>query len=547
MEQYRFKIADEDWEFDQIHRLNYQTFVEEIPQHERKESGILVDRFHSENTYVVCVSDNELLGMIAVRDKRLFSLDEKIKDLDSYLPAGCESLCELRLLAIRSNKRYRKIIKGLFTTLASLCESRGYDTALISATTTQLRLYRNLGFTPFGPLVGSEGAQFQPMYLTFDSYSDFKRNSLLLRGLGSDKNEEVPNSMKEEFLFLPGPVELSDEVKREFERSSVSHRSERFLNDFRETKSLLCSLVNARNAEILTGTGTLANDVIAGQLSLMEGKGMILSNGEFGERLRDHALRFNLNFTFINENWGDRLQPQRVEYELQNEDIVWLWLVHCETSTGVLNDLEDFSAMCERYSVRLCVDCISSIGNVPVNLEDVYLASGVSGKGLASYPGLCFVFYNSDILPHSTLPRYMDIGYFRLSGGVPFTIPSNLLYALKKSVETTDLNERFMYTAQISSELRAQLEDAGLEVLGTEGICSPSVVTFRLPDGYNAEIIGRELDRRGYYISYRSAYLKRRNLMQIALMGQFAKSELGNLVSVLRELTGMNQVSNFNP
>ena len=73
-----FKIASESWEFEQIHRLNYQTFVDEIPQHQRNAEHKLIDKFHDENTYVVGLAGNSVVAMIALRDKRPLSLDEKI-------------------------------------------------------------------------------------------------------------------------------------------------------------------------------------------------------------------------------------------------------------------------------------------------------------------------------------------------------------------------------------------------------------------------------------------------------------------------------------
>src|SRR5580765_3933188 len=94
-----FKAADEDWEFDLVHQLNYKTFVEEIPQHAQSPSQRLEDKFHSENTYLICLSGRKLVGMLAARSKRPFSLDQKIANLDSYLPPG-RSLCEIRLLSV---------------------------------------------------------------------------------------------------------------------------------------------------------------------------------------------------------------------------------------------------------------------------------------------------------------------------------------------------------------------------------------------------------------------------------------------------------------
>ena len=95
----RIKTASEPWEFEQIHRLNYRTFVDEIPQHQANTDGVLVDRFDGENTYIIALDGRRLLAMMAVRGTRPFSLDAKLPDLDAYLPAG-RRLCEFRLLAV---------------------------------------------------------------------------------------------------------------------------------------------------------------------------------------------------------------------------------------------------------------------------------------------------------------------------------------------------------------------------------------------------------------------------------------------------------------
>jgi len=164
-----YKIAETENEFEQIFRLNYKTFVEEIPQHERNAEKCLVDKFHAENTYLICMEADHLLGMLAVRDKRPFSLDLKLENLDSYLPE-CKSICEIRLLAVEPEGRSTRIFGGLILQLAGYCDERHYDLMIMSGTTRQAKLYRHLGFTAFGPLVGSGDTLFQPMYLTLDSY-----------------------------------------------------------------------------------------------------------------------------------------------------------------------------------------------------------------------------------------------------------------------------------------------------------------------------------------------------------------------------------------
>lgn len=168
-----YKIAETENEFEQIFKLNYKTFAEEIPQQEANPEKRLVDKFHAENTYLICMEDNHLLAMLAVRDKRPFSLDAKLDNLDSYLP-GYTSICEIRLLTIEPDKRSTRIFGGLAFFLAQYCNAHHYDLALISGTTRQAKLYKHLGFVAFGSLVGKGDILFQPMYMTLDAFRKFQ-------------------------------------------------------------------------------------------------------------------------------------------------------------------------------------------------------------------------------------------------------------------------------------------------------------------------------------------------------------------------------------
>ncbi|MCX7867714.1 MAG: GNAT family N-acetyltransferase, partial [Limisphaera sp.] len=285
-----FKFASEDWEFEAIHRLNYQTFVEEIPQHERSPSQRLVDKFHHENTYLICLCGRQLAGMLAVRGNRPFSLDQKLPNLDSYLPPG-RRICEVRLLAI--DKKFRgtrggQILAGMLALLWQHGIEKGYDLAIISGTTRQRKLYQHLGFVPFGPLVGSGEAQFQPMYITLETFEVRAREFL--------RNAPARSFHPSAANFLPGPVAVRREVRRAFEQAPESHRSPVFMMDFQAARRCLCELTGAAHCQLMVGSGTLANDAVAAQLSLEGGRGLVLSNGEFGTRLVDHARRWGLAF-----------------------------------------------------------------------------------------------------------------------------------------------------------------------------------------------------------------------------------------------------------
>ena len=167
----RFKIASEESELEQIFRLNYKTFVEEIPQHPPNPEKRLVDRFHHENAYLIALDADQLIGMMAVRDQRPFSLDEKLGNIDRYLPPG-RKICEIRLLSVLPSHRNGVVFQGLLKLLLEYGKSQRYNLAVISGTVRQQKLYKHLGFVPFGPLVGSKEAEYQPMYLTIEEFEE---------------------------------------------------------------------------------------------------------------------------------------------------------------------------------------------------------------------------------------------------------------------------------------------------------------------------------------------------------------------------------------
>jgi aspartate aminotransferase-like enzyme len=521
-----FKVATEDWELEQVHRLNHLTFAEEIPQHAPHANRQLVDKFHDENTYIIALDGQVLAGMAAIRGKRPFSLDLKLPQLDSFLPAG-RRVCEIRLLAVLKEYRHGWVFRGLTEKLAKFGLDHGFDMAIISGTTRQLKLYRHMGFLPFGPLVGSAEAQYQPMFLTLESFIQNAKAML----------PSAPLTAREPVSFLPGPVGINPAVQKVLGQRAVSHRSESFLQHFRIVKQLLRQMTGANGVELLVGTGTLANDAVAAQLSLEQKPGLILVNGEFGERLVDHATRFGLQFETHTADWGKCFDWSELSKQLDAiPRLNWVWAVHCETSTGVLNDLGALKQLCQARKLRLCMDCISSIGSVPVDLSGVFFASGVSGKALAGFPGLSLVFYNHNLPPAPRkLPRYMDLGCYAAADGVPFTHSSNLVLALEHALSRWDVH-RFDKLAEDAAWLRSQLRSLGIEVLAGEKVSSPAVFTLVLPGKMSSAKAASELQDAGYLLSYGSEYLLRRNWLQICLMGDYTRQDLEGLIVELGRL-----------
>jgi predicted N-acetyltransferase YhbS len=177
-DQITIKFAETEEELAQVHKLNYETFVEEIPQHEGNQNKILVDKLHEKNLYIIAVLNKELVGMVALNDRRPFSLDAKIPEIESHLPPFRKAL-EIRLLSVKPTKRGGKVFFLLARKIVEWGHEMNFELVLISGTTRQIKLYEKIGFTGFYKLIGKEGALYQPMYLDVNKFIETNAEKFL--------------------------------------------------------------------------------------------------------------------------------------------------------------------------------------------------------------------------------------------------------------------------------------------------------------------------------------------------------------------------------
>jgi aspartate aminotransferase-like enzyme/N-acyl-L-homoserine lactone synthetase len=508
-------------QFDDIHRLNYRAFVEEIPQHPPNAERKLIDKFHDQNTYVVATCNGETIGMVTLRGERPFSLDSKLQQLDSHLPKA-KAICELRLLYVVPEHRRSVVFYGLARVLFATAIESGYDLAIVSATLREMRLYKHLGFIAFGPEVGTENARYQPMWLDFDGLKNAVPH--LVHPKDDDAN------------FSTGPVAITREVHAAFVAPAISHRSAEFMELLSGTRKALCDLTQATSVAILCGSGTTANDVIALQIAARFGalaQGIILVNGEFGERLNNHASRAGLTADVMRQPWGDSVDLAAVEQRLSSGKYDWIWSVHCETSTGALIDLAELKHICSKNKTALYLDCMSTMGVIPIDLRGVELASASSGKGLASVAGLALVFANGTVVETPNSPSSLNLQTYLKMQATPFTLPSPLLAALATSIQAIN-TQRYSQIQRFMLWLRVTMNDAadefGFKII-TPVDSQTAVLTIALPAQYSSIDIGKQLQNNGIKVGFESEYLCKRNWMQFALMGA-----IGDDYAALRRL-----------
>ncbi|GIW79514.1 MAG: aminotransferase V [Gemmatales bacterium] len=555
---YVFKCAESAQEFEQIHQLNYRTFVDEIPQHHDPGEPRLVDKFHKKNRYFIVLDGDRLIGMISVHDQPPFSVEDRLKDRGILRQPGMRPL-EVRLLAIEpENRNNTRVFIGLLWLVYDYALSEGYTHLFISGIKERLPLYQRMGFEVLGPPVPNGRASFIPMMLTVGALP-----AHMMRVKRRWESQMQPSPKRSETVcLLPGPVKTSPAVRRAFHEPPLYHRGNEFIDQFQKVRHRLCRMTRAKGVALINGSGTLANEAVAATLASDRNsrEGILLINGEFGERLLEQARRFGLKPRILSWGWGQPWNLDEIANVLRtsSQPCSWIWGVHQESSTGVLNDVRGLVRLAKEYKARVCLDCVSSLGAVPLNLEDIYLATGATGKSLGAYAGIAIVFADPNALQHvdfHRVPTYLDIQKALLSPGPRFTFPSPTLRALDAALEqyadddkATACYERYR---RLGVYVRQRLRDLRLEPLASEEFACPVVTTFMPPHDLTSEQFVATCQTWGFEIGGLSSYLAERRLVQIATMGDVRQEEVGaffdRLERWLRKLSRRNNLELCRP
>jgi 2-aminoethylphosphonate-pyruvate transaminase len=249
-------------------------------------------------------------------------------------------------------------------------------------------------------------------------------------------------------LFTPGPVNVATNVRAAVAREDICHREFEFEDLLRSIEGRLLQLFEIRNqqhyqAVVITGSGTAANEAM---LSSVVGDQniLILSNGEFGERLHAISQIHNPNTFLIQFPWGEPIDLASVGTYLQSHRIDFIALAHHETSSGMLNPLGAIGALARVNGSVLLVDCVSSAGAESIDMErdNIAFCSSSSSKAIGSYPGLSFVIGKThEYEKLKTLPAksaYLNLyKFFEFAIGrsqTPNTPAVPLLFALDQAL-----------------------------------------------------------------------------------------------------------------
>ncbi|HUS02779.1 MAG TPA: aminotransferase class V-fold PLP-dependent enzyme [Chitinophagaceae bacterium] len=327
-----------------------------------------------------------------------------------------------------------------------------------------------------------------------------------------------------------GPVGISREVMKALQEPPISHRSQEFKKLYKQTTEFLSSSFHVQETFLLTGSGTLANEAMLQEIKYIRGHGLIISNGEFGNRLIEQARRNNLNFITYQVEWGKIFDLQKIQNTISNNPTKWILFCHCETSTGVINGLNEITAIAKRKNCLCFVDCMGTVGTMPLDLSNVAMATASSGKGLASIPGLAVIFSNIELAVKKDVPVYLDLHHYCLNSGIPFTIPSNLINALYVSICQKLREQHFELLDKYGREFFKILNKYDLIPFSNKNSKVFTLVTSQK----RKEAFIHSLTDKQILLSHESDYLKKRQWCQLASFGFYTEIQLKYVLNSLQ-------------
>jgi alanine-glyoxylate transaminase/serine-glyoxylate transaminase/serine-pyruvate transaminase len=258
----------------------------------------------------------------------------------------------------------------------------------------------------------------------------------------------------------------------------------------------------------MPGTGSSGMEACIANLIEPGDPVLISVNGFFGDRIRQMAERQQADITVVETEWGKPVDPQRVEAELKKRPYKLIALVHAETSTGVLQPIDDIAQLAKEYDTMMMLDTVSSLGGIEVKVDEwgIDVCFSCSQKCIGCAAGLAPITF-SDRAVEAVKNRkspvnswYLDMSliekYWSTERVYHHTSSSTLNYGLLEAlllIHEEGLKNRFARHLKNHKALVAGVEALGLKMLVEPEYRLPTLNTVVIPDGVDDITLRRYL------------------------------------------------------
>ncbi len=343
-------------------------------------------------------------------------------------------------------------------------------------------------------------------------------------------------------LLNPGPVNVSDRVRKALMRPDICHRESEFSNLLHgiQAKLLKAFVPGAENeyaAVVITGSGTAAVES-AMMSAIPHGKRMlIINNGVYGERLSQMIGLYRLGVSELKYEWTVKPDPERLRLALrQHPEVHGVAMVHHETTTGLLNPVKEIAEVVDSQNRVFIVDAVSALGGESIDIagSHIYMVAGTAGKCIQGFPGVSFVLVRKGFLERMrAYPKrswYLHLTHYvddQGEGVVPFTPAVQIYYAFDEALNELleeGVSKRIQRYKKMAMLIRERMSKMGIKAVLTPDRQSNTITAYYLPEGLSYQSLHDRLKEQGYVIYAGQGNLENK-IFRIANMGHLTEDQ----------------------
>lgn len=301
-------------------------------------------------------------------------------------------------------------------------------------------------------------------------------------------------------LMGPGPLDVHPRVYKALSSPVIGYLDPVYLKVLDRIGELLPPVFGTQNrlTNAMPGTGSSGMEACVANLIEPGDRILIGVNGFFGDRIRQMAERQGAEITVVETEWGRPIEPERLEAELKKHSFKLTAVVHAETSTGVLQPVDDIARLAKEYGSMMMLDTVSSLGGIEIKVDQwgVDACFSCSQKCIGCAAGLSPITFSDravETIKNRKTPVsswYLDLSLIGKYWGTEriyhHTSSSTLNYGLLEAlllIHEEGLETRFARHLKNHKALVAGVEALGLKMLVAPEYRLPTLNTVVIPDG----------------------------------------------------------------
>ena len=358
--------------------------------------------------------------------------------------------------------------------------------------------------------------------------------------------------IEKKMLFAPGPVMTTERVKMAALAPDICHRRPVFEKLYSDIRNNLLELFHGEEDEhtavVVSGSGTSSNETVLSSVMDNNKKVLLISNGEFGNRLEDIISCYGIGLNLVECKWAEYPDLTEIENQLKiDKDISLISMVYHETSTGMINPVHEVGELARHYNKMYHVDAISAIGGEDVNVkrDNIDFCTGVPNKALGGQTGVSFICVRrANIRRIENIPRrniYLNLQHHikeaEEHNQTPKTPSVTMFLTLNEVLKVLfeeGIQKRIRRYQEDAAIIRNGLRELNLELLlKNENLMSNTVTSAFLPAEVDVKDFISEMDNEGYVLYPGKGSLLNKNMFQVANMGEIFPEDCKEFIRVM--------------